>query len=341
MTIFLRVIVLVSLVSGKDPRIVGGTKVYDTTTFPWIVSLLYNDSTLAGLPYFEQHGCAGSIIDQFWILTAAHCLYSRQAHEISVLAGTYNLSNMDMGFLSKVSEVYRHQNFSSSSLKNDIALLKLEKPINLSDSVAVIHLAEEKDPRNSGQIYTVAGWGATNMKRYRDPWGYQWDFTYGPILKTVEVADLSRRECLRKSGQNVPEEDFDTLICAEDEVGEGTCRRDSGGPVTMTVNSTDILYGIVSRGLWPCGTKPALYTKVAAYQDWIANRVLSNPSSPSSFQSNASSPSSFQSNAAFHVVISLVAGIIFFSLIIIFCRYTAHRKQQPKNEHITEKIENL
>merc|ERR1719492_722637 len=93
-----------------------------------------------------------------------------------------------MGFLSNVSEIYLHQGYDNFTGQNDIALLKLEMPLNLSDSVSVIHLADENDPRNPGQIYTVAGWGATDWDG--------WEFTYEPILKTVEVADLGLEECL-------------------------------------------------------------------------------------------------------------------------------------------------
>jgi len=321
MIFILPVIVLASLVSGKGARVIGGDEVHDTTTFPWIVGIL--NRNLVGMTYYQQQYCGGSIIDQSWILTAAHCVDGTQAHEISIVAGTYNLSNMDMGSVRNVSAVHCHEDYNNFTLENDIALLKLEKPLNLSDSVGTIALANMNDPRNPGQVYTLAGWGAISFNHTTE---YP---SYDPILKTVDIADVPYDVCLSFAELDVTmlaylDINIDNYICAGDTVGENACFGDSGGPLSMTVGSTDILYGITSFVFLPCGREgPSGYAAVAMYQDWVANITgLSNPSSKTA------------SNVNVYVVIGLVAGIVCFCFIIILCSYRAFRtKKLTENEN--------
>jgi len=338
MIFILQLIVPAILVSGKNARVIGGTEVQDTTTFPWIVAIFPKKHVL-------RNHCGGSIIDQSWILTAAHCMFKvnattgmvdgyLQANEISILAGTYNLSNMDMGLLRNVSSVHMHENWDTSTYQHDIALLKLEKPLSLNDSVAKISLAKKNDPRNPGQMYTAAGWGATWVN-YTTGWSEAQHFQ--PILKTVDVAEVSLNRCMSilehnevmqrlfdESNETV--EIHDTQICAGDVEGENVCHGDSGGPLSMTVNSTDILYGIVSWGMLPCGRGgPVVYTYVAIYQEWITRITRS---------------SNTASNIIVYVVLGLVAGIVCFGLIILR-RHTAVGRQKKTAEHMTQNAENL
>jgi len=319
-------------VSGKTARVIGGSEVYDTTTIPWIVGIL--NRTAEG-PYFKRHYCGGSIIDQLWILTAAHCVYGTQAHEISILASTYNLSDMDMGFLRNVSVVHIHEYYDDRKLENDIALLKLEKPVGLNDSDAIISLADKNHPRNPGQIYTLAGWGAISFNR--TIFSPSWE----PILKTANVAEVSQHVCKSFLDHNETLEMFelfnetleidDTHICAGNVVGENACYGDSGGPLSMTVDSTDIQYGIVSWGLLPCGREgPTVYTDVAMYQDWIAN-ITGLPYASSNTVSNVT----------VFVVIGIVAGLVFFGLLIMLDRRNIGLKRNKKAADLITINENI
>jgi len=300
MTIFLFFITFLKLVCGKDPRIVGGTEVLDTTTFPYLVAIIMRNSSYDN--YYYRQYCGGSIIDESWILTAAHCI-STKADQISVLAGTYNLSNMSMGFLRNVSEVYVHEEYNNSTLVNDIALLELEKPMTLSDSVAIITRANVDDPITNGQMYTLAGWGAINMN------GTEYD----PILNTVEVPAVDLESC-----SSVLADIYDTNLCAGGVPGEDSCFGDSGGPMSITVNSNEILYGIVSWGLELCATaNPAVYTAVAMYQDWIDKNMLGTTAESAS-------------NQSLYVIIAIVASVLVVCAVVLVLLFRCYTPKGPE-----------
>ena len=81
----------------------------------------------------------GSIITPSWILTAAHCVRAVSANEISVYAG-FNVTTTRTQALS-VSTITIHPNHSPETHVNDVALLHLSTPLNMSDpGVGVVDL---------------------------------------------------------------------------------------------------------------------------------------------------------------------------------------------------------
>jgi len=250
--------IFVTLISGKNLRIVGGEEVGDTTSFPWLVAIISRNVTLEtdswnnSSDYYYRHFCGGSIINESWILTAAHCLLDIASDEVAVVAGTYNLSAMT-GQLRHVEMVYVHEYYNYSIIVNDIALLKLAQPLVLNESAAIILLANKDDPLADGQIFTLAGWGALDVNG-----------TFSPILNSVEVPGMPLWKCA-----NLLEDIYITNICAGGVRGEDSCSGDSGGGMTMTVDYVEILYGIVSWGMGCASENPGVYTAVSMYRDWI------------------------------------------------------------------------
>ncbi len=101
-------------------RIVGG-ETASSATWGWAVSINIADTYL----------CGGSIISSSWVITAAHCVNGVPASTITVYAG----SNIRWsGTQSRVaSQVIVHSHYNPDTFVNDIALLKLDTPLTMTD----------------------------------------------------------------------------------------------------------------------------------------------------------------------------------------------------------------
>lgn len=111
-----------SLNSASVTRIVNG-EAANTATWGWAVSLSFSDG--------GNFLCGASILSDSWIITAAHCVIFYSASEIIVHAG----SNIQWSGTQNrtVSKIIVHTNFNAGTYANDIALLQLDNPLNMSD----------------------------------------------------------------------------------------------------------------------------------------------------------------------------------------------------------------
>ncbi|NXY92714.1 TMPS4 protease, partial [Alcedo cyanopectus] len=134
--------------SIRTPRVLGGSPAA-IEAWPWQVSLQYR----------REHICAGSIIDPGWVLTAAHCFKNNpivQSWRVkagsSLLSGTATLA---------VEKVFLAEATSTSPRDNDIALVKLQSPLRVSDSSKPICLPYFDEELMPGTGLWVIGWGYT------------------------------------------------------------------------------------------------------------------------------------------------------------------------------------
>ncbi|KAK2903016.1 hypothetical protein QQF64_010098 [Cirrhinus molitorella] len=225
-----------------DDKIVGG---YECTPYsqPWQVSL--NSG---------YHFCGGSLVNENWIVSAAHCYKTR----IEVRLGEHNIviSEGSEQFIDS-SKVIRHPSFDSFTLDSDVMLIKLSTPATLNSYVQPIALPS--GCASAGTMCSVTGWGNT-MSSTAD----------SNKLQCLEIPILSDSDC----SNSYPGMITSTMFCAGYlEGGKDSCQGDSGGPVVCNGQ----LHGIVSWG-YGCAEKnhPGVYSKVCTLSQWIADTMASN-----------------------------------------------------------------
>ncbi|XP_008589691.1 PREDICTED: serine protease 52-like [Galeopterus variegatus] len=158
----------------------------------------------------------------------------------------------------KVAKLITHPYFDPWIMDNDVALLLLQSPLNLSVSTAPICLSEVTDMRRWRNCW-VTGYGTT------DPFHKQ---AVSAKLMKVDLKLINWDKCLHAISLITK-----NMICAgTPEGGKDACQSDSGGPLVCQKKKKSIWYqlGIVSWGVG-CGLKdkPGVYTKVSSYLLWI------------------------------------------------------------------------
>uniref|UniRef100_A0A482ZC98 U31-Austrotoxin-Ht1a_1 n=1 Tax=Hickmania troglodytes TaxID=489260 RepID=A0A482ZC98_9ARAC len=244
-------------------RIVGGGH---TTPgeFPWMVSLIEKSS---GKFY---HACGGAILNLNWVLTAAHCIASGP-DDYRVLSGLHKLSKSTAENVRfhKVSKIISHKGYTNETFENDIALLKLLQPIDITgceDYVNNICLPKTtKEPRGSA---IVTGWGH-EKKGGKD----------SDTLKAVKVPLVARKSCndAYRTDPSDPDDIKLTMICAGHDAKD-SCQNDSGGPLFQyDKNGIATIIGVVSHGTG-CGHPkfPGVYTRVSSFIPWIEDQIAKN-----------------------------------------------------------------
>ncbi|NP_001166072.1 serine protease 135 precursor [Nasonia vitripennis] len=233
-------IFLISIESMECRRIVGGSD-GRIDQFPYQVSIRH---------YNESH-CGAAIIDEWHILTAAHCVGSVLVppfEGVTVHTGTDSI--LEEGHVHRIARVDAHPGYDNSpGQNNDIAVITLENPIIFDANQQKIRLPTEDI--QGGEVAVVTGWGYTSA----DNW------TIPVQLQKAQMRLLPSFECHKRLLSPIT----DKQVCALQREGVGSCMGDSGGPLA----ANGVLVGITSWGI-PCGLGyPDVYTKVYAYKEFI------------------------------------------------------------------------
>ncbi|KAM6435541.1 chymotrypsin-C-like [Liasis olivaceus] len=239
-------------------RVVGGEDARPHS-WPWQVSLQYNKNGA------WAHTCGGTLIDASWVLTAAHCISSKRTYR--VLLGNQKLKEEEAGEVAvAVEKAIVHEKWNSLLIINDIALLKLARPVQFSDTIQPSCLPA------AGTLLPQ------DFPCYITGWGRLW--TNGPIADTLQQALLpvvDRATCTQKDwwGSMVKPD----MVCAGGDGVISGCNGDSGGPLNCRSGSVWQVHGIVSFGsALGCNTakKPTVFTRVSAYIPWITAKMNQN-----------------------------------------------------------------
>nr|XP_039274225.1 uncharacterized protein LOC120348165 isoform X1 [Styela clava] len=246
----------VSPIYSWSPVIIGGHNTIKGS-HPWQVALFVEDS-----PGVYEFVCGGSLISEYWVITAAHCLDISSKYQIAI--GGHNLAefNPDERRIN-ASFVIPHPDYGEV---HDIGFVRLEEKVDTTSKWhKPICLPSSNDTNIPaiGSVCVVTGWGLTNGIR-----GQPTPDTMQQTLVTI----LNDSYCITDFYLGVSaDQPLDTYICAGHESGRvDTCSGDSGGPLSCLVDGAWVLYGITSWGFSCTATNTrGFYERVSEYLDLI------------------------------------------------------------------------
>ncbi|KAJ8304275.1 hypothetical protein KUTeg_017858 [Tegillarca granosa] len=259
-------------------KIVGGSE-SEAHAWPWQVSLQTSS---------DFHFCGGSLINNQWVVTAAHCVEESETYQI--VLGEHD-RNVDHGpeVTRTTIKVIKHEDYHGEApYPNDIALLKLHQPVEFTAEIYPACVPMSDDVFTKETECWISGWGDTKGNRIDIDIDIEYlllvlsyilvnkqDTGDRTKLQEMRIDVVDNQSCGEKWGKGYI---LDTNIC----VGNGdigACNGDSGGPLSCRGDSnTWMLAGATSWGISGCQTAgyPNVYTRISKYRQWIIEHIVAN-----------------------------------------------------------------
>jgi len=237
------------LANAAHDKIVGGSQAI-AGDWGWMTGMKRNGAFI----------CGGSLMNKRHIITAAHCIFgSTNPANYLMEVGMHDRLQMESWTQSmRVQTLIMHPQYSQSTLRHDIALMKLTADV-IIDNYYIIPVcipAPHQDWAGNQNDCWATGWGTL--------------FSGGSVSRynmQVQMPHLHDARCRERFGTRVNT----TEQCCAGEVGFGldTCQGDSGGPYVCHDKAEDTWYlvGLTSWG-FGCGDG-GVYTKVNGYHNWV------------------------------------------------------------------------
>ncbi|KAJ8390143.1 hypothetical protein AAFF_G00110170 [Aldrovandia affinis] len=242
-------LLVVNCESSIQGRIVGGYAPAPHS-IKYIVSIQTTKS---------QHFCGGSLINKYWVLTAAHCNIGLD--QMIIVVGDYSLSmyeGTEQFFIPHL--LIPHPKYNKTTNNADIMLIKLKAPVYLNRFVTISLLPRQDALISEGKVCQVSGWGFTSASGGQIP----------STLRTVKLPIISTARCNGSDSFNG--NITSNMICAGYSAGgKDACEGDSGGPLVCEGR----VYGVVSWGNGCADARyPGVYTAVSKFRRWIDRTIF-------------------------------------------------------------------
>ena len=255
--------------SDQQPhkRIMNGASAFEGT-LPYVVRLTFQTFDQFYSDSQNYHLCAGTVIDKYWILTAATCCRNQI---VTIKFNDYSVfytDDQEREILSTHFHVHPDLDACLIRTAPDISEI-VEKIPCINDNLNITNY--------EGARCWNAGWGSEAI-----------DGDWATNLETIGVNLLGKINCqFRSFWSNL----FENEICAvgaptkETNVndygfhvvsgGKETCGGDFGAPLLCDIDGINTLVGLNSRGYTECGIEgyPAIHIELNSIHAWLQEKI--------------------------------------------------------------------
>ena len=208
-----------------EPNAIVGGDVIAYSEFPEVALIIH-----------DQWICTGTLIDDFVILTAAHCVEDANESNYQVCGGDDPFGQNGEGgcyWLNPVESVHEHPNYDSQNISNDLGIIVLDpdpqygSPADQDPNLKPLPFLADDPGDNiykAGTTFTAVGFGITESGS-------------GDGIK-------------RKVGLSIEDVYLDVFEYGTSTAN--TCSGDSGGPAIKSINGDPTVIGVVSYGDQNC-----------------------------------------------------------------------------------------
>ncbi|PVD31755.1 hypothetical protein C0Q70_07173 [Pomacea canaliculata] len=223
---------------------------------PWQVSI----------QEFGKHFCGGSLIHQYFVVTAAHCVDQYiTLTNLDVVVGAVDLSKPEASRKQvRVKRIIKHPQYQPLN-GYDVALVELATPVNFTAYVGPLCLPRAEHQFSRFSRCFTTGWG-------------RMDPSISSMATRLQMLKMSLWDTNKCNSSYAWDGGIrPTEICAGYYSGiRAPCQGDSGGPLfCLSLSYNWVLVGVASYVHDGCNKpeKPVVFSDVSLYNGWIHNNT--------------------------------------------------------------------